>query len=95
MRTLAEPPDARWSRSAGWHRRRARMIVMSRRFRTVSARGPRQAEAAEERYSRVMHLPYIGGIAETCRPGSSHGNQMARTPTATSTTPTAWPNGFP
>lgn len=45
--------------------------------------------------SRVIRLSYIGGMAETCRPGSSHGNQMARTPIATSTTPTVWPNGFP
>src|SRR5713101_3392933 len=40
-------------------------------------------------------LSYIAGMAETCRPGSSHGNQIASTPIATSSTPTAWPNGFP
>ena len=45
--------------------------------------------------SRVSRLSYIAGMAETCRPESSHGNQMARTPIATSTTPTVWPNGFP
>ena len=44
---------------------------------------------------RVIRLPYIVGIPETCRPGSNHGNQTARTPIATSSTPTAWPNGFP
>jgi hypothetical protein len=45
--------------------------------------------------SRIIGLSYMAGMPETCRPGSSHGNQMARTPTATSTTPTAWPNGLP
>ena len=45
--------------------------------------------------SRVIRLSYIAGMAETCRPGSSHGNQIARTPIATSTTPTACPNGLP
>ena len=38
---------------------------------------------------------YITGITEACRPGSSHGNQIARTPAATKTSPTAWPNGLP
>ena len=45
--------------------------------------------------SRVIRLSYIAGMAETCRPGNSHGNQIARTPIAISTTPTACPNGFP
>src|SRR2546429_4099103 len=38
---------------------------------------------------------YIVGMEDTCRPGSSHGNQMASTPVATRSTPTAWPNGLP
>ena len=43
----------------------------------------------------VIRPSYIAGIMETCRPGSSQGNQMARMPTATSTTPTASANGLP
>ena len=44
--------------------------------------------------SRVIRLSYTTCIPETCRPASSHGNQIASTPIATST-PTAWPNGLP
>ncbi len=49
----------------------------------------------ERLFCRCVGRSYIAGMAETCRPGSSHGNQMAAMPTATSTTPVAWPKGLP
>ena len=50
----------------------------------------RKADKAwAEGSSSVIGFCYITGIATACRPGSSHGNQIARTPAATRTIPTA------
>jgi hypothetical protein len=38
-------------------------------------------------HRRSLALPYIVGIPETCMLGSSHGNQIANAPIATSNTP--------
>jgi hypothetical protein len=60
-----------------------------------SSRTPKGPTCRAGVLSRVIRLPYMAGMAETSRPGSSHGNQIARTLAATSTTPTACPNGLP
>jgi hypothetical protein len=49
----------------------------------------RADEAWAEGSSSVIGFCYITGIAAACRPGSNHGNQIARTPAATRTIPTA------
>src|ERR1017187_2156427 len=56
-------------------------------------RAKRLDPAASDR--RICRLSYMTGIPETCRPGRSQGNQIARTPIATSTIPAAWPSGLP
>ena len=101
---------AMWPRraSAGDSYARSR-CALSRRlfgFAASSARSRARAPAgvtggyARRRSGRVMGLlgwsrSYIVGIPEACRPGSSQGNQIARTPIAARTTPVTWPNGLP
>ena len=63
--------------------------------RWATSHGATRLRLAWAGHRRPLALPYIAGIPETCRPGSSHGNQIASAPIATSNTPTAWPNGFP
>jgi hypothetical protein len=73
----------------------ARWFAICRARRWATSHGAIRQRLAWAGHRRPFTLPYIAGIAETCRPGISHGNQIASAPIATSDTPTAWPNGFP
>jgi hypothetical protein len=78
-----------------WNPRYGRRAVVRNLPGPPAATSHDQAGCAWAGRRRSLALPYIAAIPETCRPGSSHGNQIASPPIATSNTPTAWPNGFP